>query len=452
MTPAAEAPILNLDVIDKLQFLFEPHRYKVVYGGRGGVKSWSVAQALVVQGLHKPLRIVCGRETQSSIRESVHQLLSDRIRELGLDPCYEVLQYEIRTRKDYNLRVFGDEKKETVFIFTGLREKEIRSIKSLEAADILWIEEAAGITPESWRTIVPTIRKQGSEIWLTFNPETEHDQVYREFILNQHPDAKVCQTFYYENPWLPETMRRDMEHMKHSDPAAFRHVWLGECRSTISGAIYEHEMQQAQADGRIASVPVDRTKPVDTFWDLGFGDDTAIWFAQAVNGWYYVVDYLESRSKTIEWYLIQLQQKGYLYGTDWLPFDSVDAQLHKRLQGDTSRSIEMILRGAGRNLRVVPKLAIMDGINAARTIFPQCRFDSEKCARGLHCLRMYQWGPPVKVGENKVERSKPLHDFASHAADAFRVLALALKEQEPERLAVPEEQYYERARPGSWMR
>lgn len=416
---------LEVPVIDKLLFLFDPHRYKVIYGGRGGVKSWTVAQALLVLGLEKPLRIVCGRETQSSIRESVHQLLDDRIGSLGLRDAYEVMQYTIRSKKTWPDGRF------TEFIFTGLRPKEIRNIKSLEGADILWIEEAAGITNESWNVIVPTIRKPGSEIWITFNPETEEDCVYKQFVVNQHPAAQVVRTYYYENPWLPDTMRIEMEHMRVTDPGSFQHVWLGECLSTLSGAIYEAEMEAATRDGRITNVPADRTKPVDTFWDLGFGDDTAIWLGQAYGGYYNLVDFISGHGKTIEHYLILLQQRGYVYGADWLPHDGVDSIIHHKLAGgDRSRSIEMLMRAAGRTVRVCPKLEIADRINAGRTVFPQCRFDSEKCRDGIKALRSYQWGPPIKVGKELVQRTKPLHNWASHPSDAFQTMAVASREAE----------------------
>ena len=134
------------------------------------------------------------------------------------------------------------------------------------------------------------------------------------------------------------------------------------------------------------------------------------------------------RSDGRKWYLIQLQQKGYLYGEDWIPHDGLDVMMHRRLGGDRSRSIEMILRNAGRNVRLIPKMRVLDGINAARTIFPTSRFDADKCYEGLRALRMYQWGERSASG---VEKREPLHDDASHGADAFRGAALVIEQPKP---------------------
>ena len=139
----------------KLAFLREPHRYRVLYGGRGGIKSWSIAQSLLVQGAERDLRIPCARETMQSIRESVHQLLEDQIQRLGMQGEYEVQKAEIRHRY-----------RKTSFTFHGLRDQ---NIKSLEGADILWVEGAQNVSKKSWRTVIPTIRKPGSEIWISFN-------------------------------------------------------------------------------------------------------------------------------------------------------------------------------------------------------------------------------------------------------------------------------------------
>src|SRR6185437_2679086 len=152
---------------EKLAFLFEPHSYKILYGGRDGAKSWSVARALLILGTQKPLRILCARETMDSIRESVHQLLSDQISNLGLDDFYKPLQSEIRG-------VNGTE-----LVFAGLRKQTVGSLKSYEAIDICWVEEASVVSRRSLTILLPTIRKPGSEIWFSLNPDLETDAVYQ---------------------------------------------------------------------------------------------------------------------------------------------------------------------------------------------------------------------------------------------------------------------------------
>lgn len=416
---------------DKLQCLFEPHRYKVLFGGRGGAKSWGIARALLILGAQRKLRILCAREIQKSIADSVHTLLRDQIAGLALAGRYEVLETAIRGTNG------------TEFLFAGLRHN-VASLKSVEGCDIVWVEEAQTVSKDSWDTLIPTVRKDSSEIWLSFNPDLETDDTYKRFVLNPPPGALVVRVGWRDNPWFPDVLRIEKDHLEASDPAAYRHVWEGEPKSAIQGAIFAGEMEQAQLSGRITEVPVDRTRPVHTFWDLGYGDSTAIWFAQSLpDGRYRVIDYLENHGKTIEWYVIQLQNKGYLYGQDWVPHDAVDTIIHAKLGADKTRSIEQLMRNAGRNVRITPKLLVHDRINAARTVFSSCWFDATKCADGLQSLRHYQWAPDTVSG---VQAIKPLHNWASHGADAFCGLAVSLKtpplEKKPQ--SQPEEEY-------SWM-
>lgn len=420
----------NARTPEKLAFLYEPHRYKIAWGGRGGAKSTNFARALLIQGAKRPLRILCARETQKSLAASVHTLLRDQVAELGLAARYDV-------QKSTILGTNGTE-----FIFAGLKHN-ISNIKSAESVDIAWIEEAQTVSKESWSVLIPTIRKPGSEIWASLNPKLETDDSYKRFILNPPPGAHVVKIGWQDNPWFPDVLRVEMEHLRATDPAAYEHVWEGACQSAIEGAIYAEEIKAAEAEGRITKVSCDRTMPVDTFWDLGFGDSTAIWFAQArIDGSYHVIDYLENRAKTLEWYLIQLQKRNYLYGTDWIPWDGLKPQ-----RMGSGRAIEELMRAAGRMVRMVTMLPVHEGINAARTIFPQCRFDAEKCADGLQGLRHYQWGEPNAKG---VLSRLPLHNWASHPADGFRYLATAIKAPEREEEERAERRNYDRG-PQGWM-
>lgn len=352
------------------------------------------------------------RETQRSIQDSVHALLSDRIRDLNLGAFYEVRQKSIYGRN-------GSE-----FLFHGLRH-DPAAIKSLEGADIAWIEEAQSVGRESWEMIVPTIRKPGSEIWATWNPRLETDPVHQRYVIHPAPGTICRKVSWRDNPWFPDELRIEKDHLKTIDPIAYQHVWEGECKSAVEGAVYAAEIEKATEERRITTVSVDRMAPVHTFWDLGYGDATAIWFAQALpSGQIRVVDYLESRGKTLDWYVIQLNQRGYMYGEDWLPHDGVDAIIHARFSADKTRSPEQLLRAAGRKVRIAPKLHIHSGINAVRTLLSSCYFDETKCADGLMTLRHYQWGLPSRTG---AVRAEPLHDWASHGADAMRTMAVSIK-------------------------
>ena len=160
---------------DVFTFLREPKRYKILYGGRGGAKSHNVARTLLIMGMEKPLRIVCAREIQKSIKDSVHALLADIIRSHGLDGFYEIQESIIKG-------VNGTE-----FKFRGLKHNTT-DMKSLEGVDICWIEEAENVSNNSYEILIPTIRKEGSEIWITFNPKNLTDPTYQRFVATSDPD------------------------------------------------------------------------------------------------------------------------------------------------------------------------------------------------------------------------------------------------------------------------
>lgn len=395
------------DFPKKLRFLFDPWRYKVAYGGRGGAKSWNFARALLILGAQRQMRILCARETMKSIADSVHQLLADQIRLLGLTQFYTIEK----------ARITGQN--ETTFIFGGLKH-DVGAIKSTEAIDIVWVEEAQNVSKHSWDTLIPTVRKDGSEIWVSFNPDFEDDDTYARFVLTPSPRAKVVKIGWQDNPWFPPELEQERLEALEKDPDDYAHIWEGQCINIAKGAIYAFEMRTADAENRLTRVPYDRARPVDCYWDLGYGDYTAVWFAQAFPFEYRLIDYIEANQKSLQWYLSQLQARGYVYGTDWLPWD---LGLHAHTMG-SGKSIEELMRLAGRKVRIVPKLSVADGINAARTVFPQCWFDREKCAEGIRALRTYRYGE-IKTLQHPGR--DPLHDAASHGADAFRYFALVAK-------------------------
>jgi phage terminase large subunit len=433
---------MEIEFPHKLLPLFQPKRNKVVYGGRGGLKTWQFARALLLRGARQFERVVCCRETMDSIEESVHHTLEQQISELGLDGQYTVQQRRIigrwwcthcGARRPADLVAACECGKEswrqTEFIFAGLRYN-VANIKSLEGATIVWVEEAESVSKHSWDTLLPTIRWEDksagrqSEVWVSFNPRLATDETYKRWILNPPPDTWVCRTTYRDNPWFPEVLRVQMEHARLTDPETYQHVWEGECARGLAGAIYAKEYKAAVAAGRIMDLPCDPSKPVDTFWDLGFGDRNCIWFVQRLGPWWHFIDYIEGVGETLSYYVIEMQRKGYVLGTCYLPHDGVDAMLHGKLSNDRSKSPDMALRALGMTVRIAPKLEIETGINAVRTVFPMCRFDRTKCAEGLSALEHYQWGPPSANGQ---ERTKPLHDWASHGADALRTFGVTAK-------------------------
>lgn len=397
----------NAEFPEKLACLFEPSRYKVLYGGRGGAKSWGIARALLILGAKSPLRILCAREFQTSIKDSVHKLLCDQIEALGLLGFYEITQATIRGKNG------------TEFAFAGLRNN-ISNIKSFEGVDICWCEEAQSVSRLSWNVLIPTIRKAGSSIWVSFNPELETDETYQRFVLKPPADCMIRKVNWSDNPWFPETLRLEKDALKERDIESYNTVWEGICRQTVDGAIFAREMQMAELQGRITTVNYDPSKPVHAVFDLGWSDSTAIWFLQFIGMETRLIRYLEDNQRTISHYMAEMQKFGYVYDTLWLPHDAQNQTL-----AAAGRSIEDIVRSAGYKVSIIPRVPIPDSINAARTIFPNCWFDRENAADGISCLRHYRYDVDPETGGFS---KQPLHDHYSHGADAFRYIGLMVNE------------------------
>jgi len=399
----------------------EPRRYKVMYGGRGSGKSWAAARALVLQAYLEPLRVLCARETQKSINESVHELLKVQIAALGLDTEFVVQEQRILGRN-------GSE-----FAFAGLRQQGITNIKSFEGFDRVWVEEAQVVTRRSWEVLIPTIRKPGSEIWVTFNPELDTDETYKRFVSNPPADSWVQKVNWDANPWFPAVLEQERLYLKDRDPVAYLNIWEGECRPTVDGAIYAREMQLAGSQERIGRVPYEPSVLVSTYWDLGVGDSTAIWFAQHVNNEVRLIDYYEATGVGLPHYAEVIKTRGYHYNRHVAPHD-----INVRELGSGRSRLE-IAQSLGIRFDIAPKLSLEDGIAAARNLLLKCYFDKDKCADGINCLRHYRWDWNQRLD---MAKPTPLHDWASHGADAFRYLAVAERAvAKPKPIAYPKMGY-----------
>lgn len=397
-----------------MAFLFKPSRYKVVHGGRGGGKSWAIARWLLIEGYNAPVRVLCARELQNSIGDSVHKLLSDQIAELGLSGFYTVEKATIYGRNG------------TEFRFAGIKSN-VNAIKSFEGIDKVWVEEAENVSKASWETLIPTVRKEKSEIVISFNPSLDTDETYKRFVHKPPENAIVVQMNWSDNPWFPEVLRIEKDQLQERDPDAYLNVWQGHCRQMLDGAVYANELRAATDEVRICKVPYEQAKPVHTFWDLGRRDKTSIWFAQVVGFEFRLIDFYEGAGKVLDHYLQVAQARPYTYGEHWLPHDATHELLGSQM------TIEQQMRAKGFKVRITPKTTIADGINAARTVFGKCWFDADKCADGLQSLRHYRYEMEIDAVTRKRE---PLHDAASHAADAFRYMAVSMREK-PLRLQPP---------------
>lgn len=385
-----------------LSGLFDPHRYKVAYGGRGSAKSWGFARALLVLAVQSKVRILCTREVQKSIKDSVHKLLSDQIQAMGMGGHFQVLETEIRGSN-------GSE-----FLFAGLANHTVQSIKSYEGIDIVWVEEAQTVTKKSWDILIPTIRKADSEIWVTLNPELDTDDTYVRFIASPPPDSLVVQMNWRDNPWFPDVLEKERQHCQLTNKEDYDTIWEGKCRLALKGAIYAEEVAEAIKDGRIGVVPYDPRLKVHAIWDLGWNDSMTIIMAQRLRSEIRVIDYIEDDHKTLDWYAAELQQRRYNWGFDWLPHDGNTKDFK------TGKSTAEILKGFGRRVKAVPNIPVESGIKAGRMVFRQACIDKGKAGRLVECLKRYR----RSINEATQEPGSPVHDEYSHGADAWRYLAI----------------------------
>jgi phage terminase large subunit len=388
----------------KLRFLFEPSRYKAARGGRGSGKSWGFARALLIQAAAQKLRVLCTREVQNSIKDSVHKLLSDQIQALGLGAHFQVLQNEIRG-------VNGSE-----FLFAGLSTQTIESIKSFEGVDRCWVEEGQGVTKRSWTILIPTIRKDASEIWVSFNPDLDDDETYQRFVVNPPPDCVSVEINYTDNPWFPSVLEKEREHAERVMPKdEYQNIWLGKCKSAVDGAIFATEIRDAIENGRICNVPYEAKLKTHAVFDLGWNDQTAIIIVQRHLSELRIIDYIEDSHRTLDWYSAMMRNKMLNWGSVYLPHDAAHGTLNSG-----GKSSADVMRELKWNVQMVPNIPVETGIKQARMAFNKVYFDKTKAERLVQCLKRYKRNIPVSTGEP----ASPTHDEYSHGADCFRYLSL----------------------------
>lgn len=395
-----------------LQPLFVPKRYKVLYGGRGGAKSWGIARALLIQGTQDPLRILCCREVMRTIADSVHRLLADQIVTLGLEDFYTVKDTAIEGRN-------GAE-----FLFAGLRTIDAAKIKSYEGVDVAWAEEAHTLSQKSLDILIPTIRAADSELWFSFNPELESDEVYKRFVTNRPESSWVQKVTYRDNPWFPPVLEAERQEFLRQVKAGLReqedydNIWEGACRTVVKGAVYGREVLKMIEEGRVTRVPYDPKLPVHTIWDLGWNDQTSIAFLQKVLSEARIIDYEEESFLRYDEWAKRLKDKPYVYGSHWLPHDGA----HKTQQAGGASAQDQLKPLLGMKPRIIGNTPVETTIKAARMLFPRVYMDAVKTARLQECLKHYRRGIPESTGEP----GAPVHDEYSHGASSFGGLALVI--------------------------
>lgn len=380
-------------------------RYKVARGGRGSAKSWSFARALLLQGAAKPLRILCTREVQKSIKDSVHKLLSDQIQALGLGSIYQVLETEIRGPNG------------TLIIFAGLANHTIESIKSYEGIDIVWIEEGQVVSKRSLNILIPTIRKDGSEIWISYNPELDTDPVHDMFTMNPPDNCVSVLVNHSDNPWFPPVLELERLRCKQNDPKGYENIWEGKCKPAVVGAIYYDEVAAAEAGGQICNVPYDPMLKVHVVFDLGWNDSMSISLVQTIRSEIRIIKYIEDSHKTLDWYSAELKKLNYNWGKVWLPHDGFSRDFKS---GKSSEEILSALGWEVASRQEIVELGLEEGIKATRMTFRQMYFDKANTERLIQCVKRYRRA----INQSTQEAGAPFHDEYSHGADNLRYIAI----------------------------
>jgi phage terminase large subunit len=340
------------------------------------------------------------REIQKSIADSVHQLLSDQIQELGLGDFYTI-------KRDY---IEG--KNGTLFAFRGLSSETALSLKSFERPTICWVEEAQAITKRSWGILEPTIRADGSEIWVCFNPELEDDFIYKEFVLGNPPQAVVTKIGWEDNPWRSKVLDARREQMKRDDPEEYEHVYGGACRPAVEGAIYYKEVTALKNSGRLCNVPYDPMLKVHVVTDLGFNDYMSLILVQRLASEIRVIRYIEDRQRYIPSYSQELKDLKLNYGKLYLPHDG-------KAKHVTGSSAEEQFRALGWDVEIVPDIGLEQGIRKLREVFSRLYVDKGNASELVNRLGRYR-----RRVNSEGQASTPVHDDESHGADGTRYLAI----------------------------
>ena len=284
--------ILKIPTAKVFEPLLQPARYKGAFGGRGSGKSHFFGELLVEScQAERGTLAVCIREAQRTLTQSSKRLIESKIALLGLGQGFRLFNDKIETPGD------------GLIIFRGMQDHTAESIKSLEGFRIAWIDEAQTLSARSLALLRPTIRAANSELWASWNPRRKSDAI-DDFLRCRKPEsAIIVNASWRDNPWFNAVLQAEMEDTRRRSEDDFLHVWEGNTRQALAGAVYANELRQATSEARICRVPYDQSKPVETFWDLGRADCTSIWFAQAVGFEFRIIDFLEDQGHHLTHYL-----------------------------------------------------------------------------------------------------------------------------------------------------
>lgn len=389
-----------LDIPEQMYSVFEgDFRYRVAFGGRGSTKSWTFARMMILSAIQEqePVVYLCARELHKSIKDSVHKLLVNQIKLMGLEEYFHWGKSFLICKNGVN------------FAFFGLRHNA-EEIKSLEGVKIAWIEEGQKTSATSWKILDPTIRMDNSEIWVSFNPEDEKDPTYQMFVVNTPPNAKVVKVNWYHNPWFTKVLEDQRSHMQRTDPDAYSHVWEGNFLTRTDAQVlggkwivdvFEPDLSSGEWLG-----PYDGA-------DWGFSQDPTV----LVRCW--IREYKDELSRSCRDLYIEKEAWGLRVENDDIPelFDGVDGSRKSVIRADCARP-ETInhVKKFGFNIVAASKWAgsVEDGISYLRS-FNQIIIHPD-CPRTAEEARLYTH----KIDKLTEDILSDIVDKWNHCIDAIR--------------------------------
>lgn len=397
------------------------------HGGRGSAKTRSFALMTAVRAHMWDMEgrqgiILCARQFMNSLSDSSLEEIKAAIRETEwLLPHFDIGENYIRTKSG-----------RIQYAFVGL-SRNINSIKSKFRVLLAWIDEAEPVTEEAWVKLIPTLREEDSELWLTWNPERKASATNKRFrhANDNDPRVKIVEMNWRDNPWFPDILNRVRLKDQVERPDQYPHIWEGEYLTVIEGAYYAAALTQARTDGRIGKVAIDPLMTIRAVWDIGGtgakADATAIWIVQHIGKEIRFLDYYEAVGQPLATHVLWLRSNGYESALCILPHDGA---AHEKVFQTT---YEGALTQAGFQVRVIPNQgagAAMQRVEAARRLFPNMWFDEQKCAGGIEAIGWYH----EKRDEERGIGLGPDHDWSSHGSDAFGLAAVSY---EPPRASKP---------------
>ena len=406
---------LELPTAAVFEPLLHPTRYKGAWGGRGSGKSHFFADLMVEAALTQPgFRGVCIREVQKDLNQSAKRLIEDKIAAHGVGSVFDC-------QKAVTVTPGGG-----IIVYQGMQDHTADSVKSLEGFDVAWVEEAQTLSARSLTLLRPTIRKPGSELWFSWNSRRKSDPVDKMLRGDDTPTgAVVVRANWSDNPWFPAELEQERLDDLRMKPDQYEHIWEGGYEAITEGAYYAAHLTAAKAQGRIGEISADPLMAYRAFWDIGGtgakADATTIWVCQFIGEKIKVLAYYEAQGQDLATHINWLRASGYGKAECFLPHDGA---AHDKV---FDASYEGALRAAGFSVTVVPNQgrgAASQRIEAARRWFPRIWFNQATCQPGIDALGAYH----EKKDDARGIGLGPNHDWSSHGADSFGLMASTYEE------------------------